>query len=101
MPMQAIEEAADVAAIDESRGALADGRRSAIPGEVVFAMARGVNPVKALRKWRGLTQVQLAEQAAIAVSHLSQIERGKAPGNRTRKAIADVLGVPESLLVDD
>jgi hypothetical protein len=97
----ATEEAADIAAIDESRLALAEGRRTAIPADVVFAMTRGVNPVKALRELRGLTQVQLAEQASIAVSHLSQIERGKAPGNRSRKALAKALGVQESLLVDD
>ena len=97
----ALEEIDDLRAIDESRRALAEGRRVEIPGELVFAMGRGEHPVRVFRKWRALTQSELAAKAEISTSHLSQIERGKAPGNRTRKALADVLGVPESLLVDD
>lgn len=56
-----------------------------------------------LRKAKGLTLTHLAQEAGIAKSFLSEIERGLKPANTRRlEAIAKVLGVstPE-LFVDD
>lgn len=48
---------------------------------------------KCLRKYRGLTQMQLSELCGISVSYLSDIERGKAnPTIATLIKIAGALG---------
>lgn len=96
-----LEDLADHASIEEMRRARAEGRAVLIPAAVTFAMAEGENPVRALRKWRGLTQEQLAEKAGITASYLSQVERGHAPGNKARRALAAVLGVPETMLIEE
>ncbi len=96
-----LEEASDVAAVKESMRAVAEGRDILLPGDVGFAIGRGENIVKVLRKWRGLTQEQLAEKTGLAKNYVSRIERGQAPGNKARKALAAALAVPETLLIDD
>lgn len=96
-----IEDAADHRAIEESRRAVAEGRDILLPGDVGFAIGLGENIVKVLRKWRGLTQEQLAEKTGLAKNYVSRIERGQAPGNKARKALAAALAVPETLLIDD
>ena len=66
---------------------------------VAAALAKGGNPVKAIRTWRGLTQGHLADAANLSKSYISRLENGKAkPSHGTRKAAAAALNVPESLL---
>ena len=48
-----------------------------IPGEVLYSIMEGENPVRAWRKHRGLTLTALAAEVSIATAFLSQIERGK------------------------
>ena len=48
-----------------------------IPAEVLYAIMDGEHPVRAWRKYRGMTLTALAAQAGIATPFLSQIESGK------------------------
>ena len=58
------------------------------------------NRVRALRKKKGWTQVELAEMLGIDRSYLSEIETGKKdPGLRVLKAIADGFEITVSQLL--
>ncbi len=81
--MQLVEEAEmlqDIRDYDSVKTAIDQGKEELIPGEVVFALLDGENPVKVWREYRGLTQQQLAEKVEISTPYLSQIETGKRIG---------------------
>src|SRR5690554_1622122 len=78
----------DIRDYDEAKRAIVAGEEL-VPGDVVFAILDGENPVKVWREYRGMTQQQLAEAAEISPSYLSQIESGKRTGSaEVLKAIA-------------
>jgi transcriptional regulator with XRE-family HTH domain len=58
------------------------------------------SPVKVWREKRGLTQRELAEQAAVSPSYLAEIETGKKPGSAVAlRKLSRVLAIPmENLL---
>ena len=88
--------ATERAAADRRR---AEGRRGEVPVEIAAAIARGGHPVKVLRRWRAMSQQQLADRVNLSKSYLSRIENGRlAPGDKTRRRLAEVLGVPEQVL---
>jgi DNA-binding XRE family transcriptional regulator len=70
----------DIQDYDEAKKAIAEGEEL-IPSQVTYAILDGQNPIKIWRKYRGLTQQQLAEMAGMSRSHLSQIESGKREGS--------------------
>ena len=82
--------------------AVDQGRRGILlPPEILAAIAGGQHPVRVLRHWRGMSQKRLAEAANLSNSYLSRVENGWLnPGNRTRKALAQALDVPEILLIE-
>jgi transcriptional regulator with XRE-family HTH domain len=50
--------------------------------------------VRELRKWRGLSQEQLADAAGVSQSYIAGIEKGRRAGTlATLRAIAAALGV--------
>lgn len=58
------------------------------------------SPIKILRKYRGMTQGELAEAASLSRPYLTEIETGRKDGSiRAIKAIAEALGVPMEKLV--
>jgi transcriptional regulator with XRE-family HTH domain len=60
------------------------------------------NRIKERRQELGLSQVELARRARMASPNLSAIECGKlAPWPKARKALAEVLGLPETDLFPD
>lgn len=64
------------------------------PEEVVDALLDGINPVKVYRKYRGLTQKQLADSIGKKQELISQIESGSRTGSiDTIKSIATALNV--------
>jgi transcriptional regulator with XRE-family HTH domain len=69
-----------------------------IPQPVQTAMARGAQPVKALREWRGLTQDALADRSCLAISQVQRAERGGEIPVAAMRLIARALGVPETVL---
>lgn len=70
----------DAALFDERMANLKAGVDVVLPAEVTAAMLKGATLIKALRKWRGLTQVQLADATGLAQSYLSELE---AEGRKT------------------
>ncbi|RAI39483.1 helix-turn-helix transcriptional regulator [Rhodoplanes roseus] len=70
-----------------------------LPLAVADALADGENPVRVLRGFRGMTQVELAAAVGIAQGYLSDIEGGKRNGPLAlHRKIARVLAVPLDLL---
>lgn len=71
------------------------GSETALPDAVMNALAaREAHPIKIIRKYRELTQADLAEASGISRPYLTEIETGKKDGSiRAIKAIADALEV--------
>ena len=70
-----------------------------IPKEVVDRIARGENALRALREWRGKTQLNLAHKTNIGQGYISDLESGRRKGKTTTlKKIADVLNLPLDLI---
>ena len=89
----ALEDAADVAAIERAWGEDAAGET--VPGEVVNSILDGASPLRAWRMHRGLTLEVLAERIGVSKGYLSQIEQGRKPGTLSVfRRLADVLDVP-------
>ena len=67
-----------------------------LPDDVLHKMALGNdNPIKVIRKFRGMTQDDLANAAGLSRPYLTEIETGRKEGSiRTLKAIAKALDVP-------
>ena len=92
--LEAAEDSIDGALLDAFRKKLASGEEETIPASVVDALLTGINPIKVWRKYRGLTQDELAARAGISKAYLCQIETGKRDGAiKTLRAIATALGV--------
>ena len=71
-----------------------------IPHEVVEAIHKGVHPVRAWRKHRGLTLRELAEAGGMPIGYLSEIETGKKPGSiAAYKSLARALGTGIDMLI--
>ncbi|WIY70068.1 helix-turn-helix transcriptional regulator [Aquidulcibacter paucihalophilus] len=86
---------ADVAAHDATTEAVAKGREEFVPVALVDAMLAGENPVRAWRRYRGLTIARLAEIAGLSAAYISQIETG------TRAGTVETLGrIAAALTVD-
>lgn len=72
-----------------------------LPMEVVERLANGENPIRVLRKFRGLSQVELAATEGIGITqnYLSDLETGKRKGPLAlHQKFAQALGVPLDLL---
>ncbi len=71
-----------------------------IPIEVIEAELKGASALRAWRKARGLTLVELAERAGLSQPYLSELERGhKGASSSTLKKLAEALGtVPGNLI---
>ena len=97
------EDAADAAMFDDRMAELANGLDAVLPPEVTAAMLKGASLLKAIRKWRSVTQVQLAEQTGLAQSYLSELEAegGKKGARDAWIKIATALDVPADWLVRD
>ncbi len=77
----------------ERQVSLLSAGKTEIPSEVTAAIASGDNPVRAIRRWRLMTQKELADQAFIGVNHVSRIENGAQFNMRTARALALALNV--------
>lgn len=71
-----------------------------LPEAVSASVLGGESVLRALRNWRGLTQMQLAEAAEIGQSFLSELEtRAKAASPDTAARLAKALDAPIGWLV--
>jgi DNA-binding XRE family transcriptional regulator len=97
---EAAEDAADVAAYDAAMAEIAADPDSRLPGEISGFMLKGDRLLAAIRKWRGLTQVEVSAAAGIAQGYLSDLEAGRRHGSlETLRSLAKAMDVPESWLV--
>jgi len=81
--------------LHDYRGLVSSGEGGDLPDDILDALtARESSPIKILRKYRGMTQVELAERADISRPYLTEIETGKKDGSiRAMRGLADALGV--------
>lgn len=78
---------------DEELFDTADTSGEAFPMEVVEQLVAGTHPVKVYRKYRGLTQADLARAIGSTAPYISQIENGRPCGRSTLLLLANALGV--------
>jgi len=84
----------DIQDYDSAKAALVRGDDELIPGEVVYAVLDGANPIKVWREYRGMSQQELAGRIGISVPYLSQLETNKRKGSlEVMSAIAKALNV--------
>jgi DNA-binding XRE family transcriptional regulator len=77
----------------EARGA------EPLPEPVSAAVLSGDSVLKAIRRWRGMTQAKLASLAEIQQGYLSELETGQKTGSaETLTALARSLAVPPGWL---
>jgi len=89
------EDAADAAIYAQRKADLAAGKDGVLPVEVSSFVRRGDSRLKAIRKWRGLGQVELAEAVDTSQGYLSDIENGKRKVTAELAArLAKALDVP-------
>lgn len=92
---EAWEDAQDVAIYDAVKAGISQG--DVLPADVSMAMLRGESRLKALRKWRGLTQQELAGKAGVTQGFLSDLEaRRRSASAETADRLASALDVPRS-----
>lgn len=70
-----------------------------LPEAVSSAVLSGDSVLKALRRWRDQTQVELAEATGLTQSYLSELEGGTKSGSpETLAKLAKALNVPSGWL---
>ena len=91
---QEAEDADDVAIYDARKSELAAGG-VVLPAEASAAILRGESRLKAVRNWRGETQLHLSFKANIGQGYLSDLESGRRMGTpETIAKLARALNVP-------
>jgi ribosome-binding protein aMBF1 (putative translation factor) len=88
------ETAQDVTAYDKAKARLASGEDELVPASIANRLLDGENKVRVWREQRAMPAWQLAKQANISASYLSDIQNGKKVGSvAAMKAIAAALKV--------
>ncbi|MBV9566891.1 MAG: helix-turn-helix transcriptional regulator [Hyphomicrobiales bacterium] len=94
-----IEDAADAALYAERKAALEAGLDEKLPPEVSAAMLRGDTLLRAIRRWRGMTQLEIAYRTDLAQGYISDIETGRKSGTpETLAALARALKIDKAWL---
>lgn len=89
------EDADDVAIYDARKADLVSGRNGTLPAAVSQLMLKGHSRLKAIRLWRGMTQLELARRAGVGQGYLSDIEIGRRIGSaEVLRSLAERLDVP-------
>lgn len=92
--LRSAEELTDIRAYDRAIERLAGGQDEMIPAEFAHRILEGESAVRVWREYRGLSVKELAHQADISASYLSQIEGGSRAGSLlTMKALAQALNL--------
>jgi DNA-binding XRE family transcriptional regulator len=92
---EAMEDAADIAIYDARK---ADPVAAApLPADISMAILRGESRLRAVRKWRGLTQSELANRAGLTQGFLSDLESHRRTASAdTAERLAGALEVTVS-----
>ena len=89
----------DVAIYDARKAELAASRNGLLPQPVSQAMLKGDTLLRALRRWRDITQSDLAAKADVGQGYISDLESGRRMGApETLRRLAQVLDVPAEWL---
>ena len=97
---EAAEDAADIAVYDARMADLAAGRDEPLPAPVSQSILRGDSLLKALRRWRGMTQQDLAAKTGLAQGYISDLEARRRKGSDAAlKQLAAALDVKAAWLV--
>ena len=92
MPLD--EDAEDVAIFDTRIAELQVGLDERLPTEVGTLILQGDSLLRAIRKWRGMTQAHVAMQTNLAQSYISDLESGRKTGApETLRLIAVALQI--------
>ena len=92
------EDAEDVAIYDARKAEL-DAGGIVLPPAVSVAMLRGDSRLKAIRKWRDMTQLHIESKTDIGQGYLSDLESGRRTGTpATIAKLAKALRVPTEWL---
>jgi DNA-binding XRE family transcriptional regulator len=95
------EETADAAMYDACKAALVNDPNGLLPAEVSAFLLRGERLATAIRKWRALTQQDVAAKLGMAQGTLSDIENGRhRTAVATVRALAKIYDIPEDWLMD-
>ncbi len=96
---EADEDAGTMRLVARARGEFAAGA-PLLPKHVVDRLANGENPVRVLREWREVTQLNLSYKTNLSQGYISDMETGRRKGAAAAlRRIADALRVPLDLLV--
>ena len=97
------EEEAELRAIYDARMADLMKRPDALlPAEVSAYLMAGDRLLRALRRWRKMTQGELAKRAGLAQGYVSDLESGRREGtSETLASLARALDVSESWLAPE
>jgi ribosome-binding protein aMBF1 (putative translation factor) len=96
---EADEDAGTARLVARARKEIAAGA-SLIPMEVAGRIAKGENPIRAIREWKDVTQLHLSFKTNIGQGYISDLENGRRKGTASvLKEIARVLGVPIDVLI--
>jgi MoxR-like ATPase len=92
---EALEDADDVAIYDARMAEFRANGSEALPVEVSTAMLKGDGLLRAIRRWRGVSQVALAARAGVGQGYLSDLENRRRTGTaETMEKLAVALDVP-------
>lgn len=85
----------DIALYDQRKAALAAGNDGVLPVEVSAMLLKGDSRLKAIRRWRGMKQLDLSEKSGVGQGYLSDLESRRRTGSpETLAALAKALDVP-------
>ncbi|WP_158816495.1 helix-turn-helix domain-containing protein [Methylocapsa sp. S129] len=85
----------DVAIYDARKAELAASRNGLLPQPVTEAMLKGDSLLRALRRWRDITQSDLAAKAGVGQGYISDLENCRRAGApETLHRLARALDVP-------
>jgi hypothetical protein len=94
------EDAGTARIVRKARAAIAAGDEVVLPKAVVDRLAANDNPIRVLREWRDMTQLELRSRTNLSQSYVSDLETGRRRGTAHALAsIARALKVPLDLLV--
>jgi len=100
---QQLEDISDARRADKAIAEYEAGGRVSFPQEVVDKLFEGeASPLAVIRKWRNLTQAQLAELVDSDRVYIANIERGARPaGRKLQKSLAEALNVDRDIIFPD
>lgn len=98
---EADEDAGTARLVARARKEISEGA-PLIPMEVVERIAAGDHPIRAMREWRDMTQMELSYRTDIGQGYISDLETGRRKGTAAAlRAIAQTLRVPLDILITD